>query len=124
MNSTSRALILSTLLGLSTASCIKPLPTPPIASHSGIPVEVPFPPPAARLDVIKDPPSDLQNPVWIDGQWVFSGRRWSWNPGDWESLKEGFGYAPPKVIRRSDGKLVWFQGSFRPLATPGDSDSK
>lgn len=103
------------VLLLACAGCVKPLATPPLASHAGVPVEVPYPPPAARVDIVKDPPEGLEDAVWIDGQWVFRGRRWTWEPGEWTELPKGSGYAPPKVVRRSDGTLVWFEGAFRPL---------
>ncbi len=110
-----------------TSACVKPLATAPVASHSGTPVEVPYPPPPARVDIVKEPPSDVENPVWVDGQFRFNGRRWIWNEGGWKSLPKGFGYAPPRVVRRSDGTLVWFEGMFRRMSTDenvdGDADS-
>lgn len=74
---------------------------------------VPFPPPPAKPDVIVDPSSDYKNPVWIDGQWFWRGGRWSWQPGEWVDLQPNRVYAMPRVVRRSDGELVWFEGTFR-----------
>jgi hypothetical protein len=94
--------------------CYPALPTPPVASQEGAtPVVVPYPPPPARVDIIGDPPVGMDNPVWVDGQWVFRGRRWTWEPGEWQTLKPKSAYAYPRVVRRSDGQLVWFEGTFR-----------
>lgn len=99
----------------STMGCIPPIATPPLTSHEGeTPIEVPYPPPPARVDVIADAPAG-EDVVWVDGEWVWRGRRWIWEAGEWVTLAPDKGYAPPRVVRRSDGTLVWFEGSIRPL---------
>ena len=94
--------------------CIPALPEPTIVAHSGQspPVVVPFYPPPARVDVVPDAPRGLVAPVWIDGEWEWQGRRWIWQPGSWSEGAGGLEYAPPVVLRRSDGKLVWFRGEL------------
>lgn len=102
------------LLGLVLMACTPELPRPRIAPHPATvrPIVVPFPPPAARPDLIKDPPPQLVNPAWIDGQWLWGGRRWTWQPGEWVDLQPNQVYALPRVVRRPDGTLVWVQGTL------------
>lgn len=77
------------------------------------PVVVPYPPPPAKVDVIVEAPSTMANPAWLDGQWKWRGRRWLWEPGRWVDLAPGQVYAPPFVVRRSDGELLWYVGVLR-----------
>lgn len=101
-------------LSLASAACLPPLSGPPLGpQEQADPVVVPFPPPPARVDVVPDPPSELKTPVWVDGQWLWRGRRWVWEGGEWVDLVPGQVYAKPIVVRRSDGQLVWFEGTFR-----------
>jgi hypothetical protein len=97
-----------------------PCITPPCrAAHEGEdPVLVPFPPPPAKVDVIGDPPTDMTDPVWVDGQWEWRGRGWVWEPGKWWQRPAAQYWAAPAVVRRADGQLVWFAGSFRPFGSP------
>lgn len=44
-------------------------------------IEVPFPPPAARSDVV---PQRLHpDSLWIDGEWHWQGAHWRWRRGAW-----------------------------------------
>jgi hypothetical protein len=63
--------------------------------------------------VVVDPPASFSNPVWVDGQWTWQGRRWLWEPGQWVDLEPGVAYAAPSLFRRGDGQLVWFRGKLR-----------
>jgi hypothetical protein len=95
-------------------ACGHALPTPPTGPHvNEEPVEVPYPPPAARVDVIPLSPLDMKHPVWIDGQWLWRGRRWVWEAGQWADLGPGQFYARPTVQYVADGRLMWFPGSLR-----------
>jgi len=76
---------------------------------------VPFPPPSAKVDVIGNPPKDMLDPVWVDGQWLWRGRAWVWESGKWWARPAAEYYAAPAIVRRADGKLMWFAGSFRPF---------
>lgn len=79
------------------------------------PIVVPFPPPPARAEVIGDPPAE--GAAWVDGQWLWRGRRWVWSPGCWAvDLAPDLVYSPPYVVRRSDGALLWYEGVLRPGA--------
>lgn len=114
------------LVAIAAAACLPPLPVPPLGpQEQADPVLVPYPPPPARVDVVSDPPAELKTPVWVDGQWLWRGRRWVWEGGEWVDLKPGQVYAKPIVVRRSDGELVWFQGTFRrdSIAVPALSPS-
>ncbi len=105
--------------------CWASLPEPPVGGHEGRePVPVQFPPPPARVDVVRKQPDPKA--VWVDGQWTWDGRRWRvWESGEWIMVPDGAVYAKPLLVRRSDGQLVWFSGTCRkvvdipcPKATP------
>ena len=94
--------------------CSHPLAEPPSGAHQNEePVVVPYPPPAAKVDVIPETPDGMKNAVWIDGQWMWRGRRWVWEGGQWIDLATDQVYARPLVQRRYDGQLIWFPGAFR-----------
>ena len=76
-------------------------------------MEVPYPPPAARVDVVPNSPIVMKHAVWIDGQWMWHGRRWIWEAGQWIDLAPNQFYARPTMGWLSDGRLVWFAGSLR-----------
>lgn len=88
-----------------------------------MPVAVPYPPPAAHVDVVPEAPAAMKNAVWVDGQWLWLGRRWWWESGRWVDLLPGQVYAGPRVYRRTDGQLVWFKGVLKggELPAPGRS---
>lgn len=97
---------------LSACSTGSVLAIPKTGSHTGeTPIVVPYPPPAARVEVIPDPKSPTL--VWVDGQWVWKSRRWVWQAGQWEEpLENGF-YAPPSTVMLSDGSVAYFPGVWR-----------
>ena len=74
---------------------------------------MPYPPPPARVEAIPSPPKDMKDPVWVDGEWQWRGRRWVWQPGQWElPYRDGY-YAPPATVRLSDGSLVYYAGDWK-----------
>jgi hypothetical protein len=92
-------------------ACAPRTPTPPLGSHvSTRPQRVPYPPPAARSELI--PPMPADEALWVDGQWLWIGDGWTWQAGDWARPSAGAYYAPPKIERRADGELVWFEGHW------------
>lgn len=113
------------LLGLAMMpGCSHPLPTPPTVAHEGEePIVVPYPPPAAKVDIVQLAPDGMKHAVWIDGQWMWRGRRWIWEAGQWVDLGPDQVYALPFVQRRYDGQLVWFPGSLRSKTTASASSS-
>jgi hypothetical protein len=97
-------------LGAALAACSAKLPVPPLGPHTGdTPVIVPYPPPAARVEIV---PPGLPEQVWIDGQWEWQARRWVWRAGVWEKPVPAATYAPPVTVRLSDGTLAWFEGRW------------
>ena len=100
------------LASMGLVACASTLSVPDYGAPRGEPIVVPFAPPPARVDVIADPPPELSRPVWVDGQWLWRGGRWVWEPGEWVELDPETVYARPRVVRRSDGQLVWFEGAF------------
>ena len=60
-------------------------------------LEVPFPPPAARSDMV--PPSPHPNSVWIEGDWRWQGSRWAWRRGDWVVPPPGATFARSETRR-------------------------
>lgn len=96
------------------AGCGSSLPVPRTGPH--LPDEpmlvVPFPQPPARVEIVPPPPPALENAVWLDGEWQWRGRRWVWLPGRWEVPYPGAYFAPATTIRRADGELVFFAGTW------------
>lgn len=111
-------------LALLLAACGSSLPTPVVGTHPAdcaAFVEVPHPPPPARVEMIPDKPRE--GVVWVDGEWVWRGKRWEWDPGGWVIPPEGF-FAPWVLVRRDDGSLYHARSRFfdpegKPLRRPG-----
>jgi len=53
-------------------------------------VDVPYPPPAARVETV--PPIPEHGAVWVDGQWSWNGKRWDWQPGGWVRVPQEEAY--------------------------------
>ncbi len=111
------AALAALLAGL--AACKSTLPSPPTGPHvAEEPVLVPYPPPAARVEVVPPPPEGQKGAVWIDGEWMWKGRRWVWQPGQWVVPYPGSYYAPPATVRLSDHQIAWFAGSWQSQPRP------
>jgi hypothetical protein len=104
--------------------CGSPLPQPRIGEHpQGATdfVEVPYPPPPARVEIVPAQPSPAA--VWVDGEWAYRNKRWVWEPGGWV-LPPANGYFAPWMTRRtSDGRLYfvagrWHAADGKPLPKP------
>ncbi|HKO91254.1 MAG TPA: hypothetical protein VJU61_08890, partial [Polyangiaceae bacterium] len=98
------------------------LPTPAHTKHPAQAfVEVPYPPPAALVEVVtKRPDSDS---VWVDGNWVWRGRYYVWRRGGWLHAPEGASYADWQTYLAPDGRLLfasgaWYDAEQRALDTP------
>lgn len=88
------------------------LPMPPTGpNESTTPVIVPYPPPAARAEII--PPKPGARVVWIDGTWLWDRRRWIWQKGRWEAPPTGAYYAQSKVVQQADGTLAWYPAGWQ-----------
>jgi hypothetical protein len=105
------------LAGIALAACSRALPAPRMGPHVGDePITVPMSPPAGKVEIVPPKPETMKDPVWIDGQWDWNGRRWVWKDGGWEDQKEhppGSYYAPPATVRLADGTLVYFRGAWK-----------
>lgn len=107
--------LVATALAAAAAGCQDALPVPVTKEHKGgALVPVPYPPPPARAEVIPEKPTGMTDPVWIDGDWQWKGRRWVWQPGQWVVPDPALAYALPKTLRLSDGTLGWYPGKWVP----------
>jgi hypothetical protein len=79
---------------------------------------VPYGPPPGKVEIIPDRPAEMKHPVWIDGQWLWTGRRWTWKDGGWEEERWRSYYAPPKTVRTFDGTLRHYPGIWKKEAPP------
>lgn len=106
-----KALVLA--LSLSLSACSGSLPSPPKGTQVGAePVNVPSMPPPGKVEIVPPRPESMKNPVWIDGEWEWKGRRWVWKEPRWEDLEPGALWAPPMTIRLNDGSLVHYKGRW------------
>lgn len=87
----------------------------PAPSYVGQPqealVQVPYPPPPARVEFVPDSPDG--DAVWVDGEWVWQGRRYAWKPGRWVRAPSGAAFAPWATVRDSMGGLYIAEGTWR-----------
>ena len=74
-------------------------------------LEVPYPPPPARVEII--PPRPNTTSVWIDGQWEWVGEKWRWLPGGWVNAPANAYFTPWTTVRRSDGRLFYAKAAWR-----------
>ena len=94
------------------AACGAPVPPgPPHAPNSTANyVEVPYPPPPARIEYIPARPNETA--LWVDGEWRYRGRRWRWIPGSWFAVPAGVKYAHWASTIRVDGVFVYASGQW------------
>lgn len=66
-------------------ACSSSVPGPPTGPHqvgdSQKAIIVQQAPPPVQLECV--PPQPREGCVWVDGSWVWAGRRWEWLPGAW-----------------------------------------
>jgi hypothetical protein len=74
-------------------------------------VEVPYPPPAARTEIVPARPSGSN--AWVDGQWSWDGKKWRWVSGGWVAAPAGATFQPWMVTRRRDGQVVYAPAKWR-----------
>jgi len=106
--------------GLALAACSgRSVPHPRFVPHpTSALVEVPYPPPPARVEQVPSPPHG--DAVWIDGEWLWQGRRWAWRKGRWvlppsnaSQPAQGVAFSPWTLVRRDDGVLFAAAGAWR-----------
>lgn len=91
--------------------CGAEFPEPKTTIHANTDyVQVPYPPPAALVEVAGDPPSPKC--VWTDGLWVWRGDNYVWQRGGWAEVSEDIYYAPWKTLVLSDGRLMFAEGTW------------
>jgi hypothetical protein len=111
------------LVGVVSTACSSSLPMPPVTAHpKGVFAEVPYPPPAALVEVVPDPPEN-DDAVWLDGFWIWRGRYYVWQRGGWLVAPENAAYATWQSVLARDGRIVfapgaWYDPSGRPLPPP------
>jgi hypothetical protein len=109
-------------LALAVAACGSSLPDPDDASHpANAFVEVPYPPPAALVEVVPDRPDG--SAVWVDGNWVWRGRHYVWQRGGWVHAPDKGAYANWQAYLARDGRLLfapgtWYDAKQQPLDAP------
>jgi hypothetical protein len=74
-------------------------------------IDVPYPPPPARVEVVPPKPPD-PGAVWVDGEWGWQGKRWVWQPGGWVAPAPAAYFAPWIVYRLDNGRLLFAPGSW------------
>ena len=109
------------LLALGFSGCgLKPLPHPRwVRQPTSALVEVPYPPPPARVEFVPKQPSS--SAVWVDGEWTWNGRRWGWRVGRWlvpppdpaTPLRLPAAFSPWVSVRSFDGTLYVAEGTWR-----------
>jgi hypothetical protein len=105
------------LLGLIAAAlalaCASSLPAPETRAHpldATNRIEVPYPPPAARVEIV--PPKPREGAVWVDGEWSWQGKQWTWELGGWVMPPAKAYFSPWIALRLADGKLVFWPGAW------------
>jgi hypothetical protein len=103
---------LAPVLALVMTACSSSLPGPPATKHpDNAFLEVPHPPPPARVEIVPAKPSEKS--VWVDGQWVLQGQRWVWEGGGWVEPPAGASHVRWQTRRDPDGRLLFAPGSWR-----------
>jgi hypothetical protein len=103
-------------------SCASSLPTPARTEHPrNAFVEVPYPPPAALVEVVPHRPNG--DAVWVDGAWVWRGRYYVWQRGGWLLPPQGAAYAGWQAQLAADGRVLfapgtWYDSARQPMDAP------
>lgn len=104
------AVVVSALVSALLGACGPHLPAPKTSAHRDDEfAEVPYPPPAIKADEVT--PSPSPDAVWIDGEWRWQGRRWTWSHGGWITPPAGATFARWDT-RRSGATLLYAPGTF------------
>jgi WXXGXW repeat (2 copies) len=99
-------------VAIAAVACGARFPHPSYTPHTTAElVEVPFPPPPARVETVPDRPSP--GALWIDGEWAWRGRKWSWRTGYWATPTAPETYSPWQLTRDDAGTLYIAPGTWR-----------
>lgn len=97
---------------ISAIGCSSGLPRPPYSAQKTADLqEVPFPPPPGRVEFVPDQPNAAS--VWIDGEWEWTGRVWTWKRGRWVEPIPNATFSPWTTVRGADGMLYLAGGTWR-----------
>jgi len=102
------------LAALGAIGCSSRLPAPPTGPHPASAtnyLEIPYPPPPARVEIVPPAPAEA-GAVWVDGEWGWQGKRWNWLPGGWVVPPKGAYFAAWLVYRLDNGRLLFAPGSW------------
>jgi hypothetical protein len=114
--------VLALTAAVAASACSSSLPAPPETAHpASAYVEVPYPPPAALVEVV--PREAPENSVWVDGYWTWRGRYYVWQRGGWLVPPENAAYATWRTQLTNDGRLMfapgaWYDAAKAPLTPP------
>jgi hypothetical protein len=104
------SVVASVLLAGALVGCGPHLPGPKTSAHRDDEfAEVPYPPPAIKADEV--PPRPSSESVWLDGEWRWQGRRWTWTRGGWLTPPADSTFARWDT-RRKGTKLLYAPGTF------------
>ena len=107
-------------IALFAMACGPSLPAPAEARHPSASFEeVPYPPPAALAETIPKRP-DTDGVVWIDGDWTFRGKSFTWQRGGWVVPPQNGRYARSSTVFARDGRVLfapptWYGPDSAPL---------
>ncbi len=92
-------------------SCAFSVPGPPlVVQPKSAFVEVPYPPPAALVEVV--PPSTSSLLVWLDGYWTWRAQYYTWVRGGWVFVTVGESFAQWQTYFMRDGRLMFAPGAW------------
>ncbi len=92
--------------------CVRSVPRPSyVPQPQGALVEVPYPPPPGRVELIAA--ARPSGAVYIDGEWTWTGRRWSWRKGRWVVPPQDAKFSPWAAVRGEDGVMYVASGVWR-----------
>lgn len=69
------------------------------------------PPPAPVQE--ERPPAPTPQAIWVAGYWHWTGLRYAWIPGHWESPPMGAVWNAPRVTTMQDGRYVYESGGWK-----------
>jgi hypothetical protein len=104
--------VLLAALSAALGSCASSsMPRPQLVLHpSSAYSEVPYPPPAALVEVV--PPSPGSLAVWLDGYWTWQGQFYVWMRGGWVLAPAGGRFAQWQSFYTQYGVLMFAPGAW------------
>lgn len=107
-------LMLGVMSNLLLGACASVLPGPPRITHpQSAYEEVPYPPPAALVEVV--PPSPASLSVWLDGDWRWQGKFYLWRRGGWVDVPSGSYFADWQSYYTGEGRLMFARSAWYTL---------